>query len=179
MLFYVRSLFPYGLNLLVPFEGLFSIYKVKPNDVGLFIYFVLVFAIYILFKKDKETYFLTAFASICMLYLEFGTMSLTHYYLMYRLTRFTVIISIPLMLILARGIALFAKNKNKIRVLIAFAILAMLFATALPIEYFWYQLNHNSMMFSELIAKDLESAPNISNSYVYAPTLLPGFIHGV
>ncbi len=188
LMFYVTGMFPYNFTgeiisgnisgLAKTLESLFSVSNVNPNDVGLFMYFTLIFAIYLLIKKDRNSYFLLALATLAMLYLEFGTMSPTHYYPIYRLVRFTVIISIPLMLILARGIVIFAeeKHKNALRKTAAYGIIVLLFVTSLPIDYFWYALNHNSLLYSELIAKRLENAPNISQAYVYAPTLMNTFI---
>ncbi|MGC8669994.1 MAG: ArnT family glycosyltransferase [Candidatus Micrarchaeia archaeon] len=188
LMFYVNGFFPYNFTgeliagniggLASSLENLFSFYNFNANDVGLFMYFLVVFAVYIILKKDKESYFLLAFSALSLLYLEFGTMSLTHYYPIYRLVRFAVIVSIPLMILLARGIILFASKKKKklFWELAAAAIIVLLLASSLPIDYFWYALNHNTMLYSELIAADLENAPNISNSYVYAPTLLNSFI---
>jgi len=188
LMFYVKGLFPYNFtgeiftgnfnSLLTTLEDLFFLYNVNANDVGLFMYFVVIFSVYLLLKRDRPSYFLLIFSTLSLLYLEFGTMSITHYYLMYRLVRFTVIVSIPLMVILARGMMLLLDKKSKIiyRQLSVAAIIVLLFITSLPIDYFWYALNHNSMLYSELIAARLENAPNISNSYVYAPTLLDSFV---
>ncbi|MEM0094718.1 MAG: hypothetical protein QXZ38_01215 [Candidatus Micrarchaeaceae archaeon] len=189
LMFYVKGMFPYNFtgelfsghfgSFATTFKDLFSAYAVTPNDVGLFAYFLVIFAIYILVRKDRNSYFLLAFSTLAMLYLEFGTMSITHYYPIYRLVRFTVIISIPLMIILARGLIILIDRKRKKSVYRLFggiAVIALLFVTSLPIDYFWYALNHNSMLYSELIANRLENAPNISNSYIYAPTLMNTFI---
>ncbi|MEM0149203.1 MAG: hypothetical protein QW346_02980, partial [Candidatus Micrarchaeaceae archaeon] len=112
LMFYVNGMFPYNftgelfsgnfVSFATTLKNLFSVYSLTPSDVGLFTYFLIIFVIYILVRKDKDSYFLLAFSALAMLYLEFGTMSITHYYPMYRLVRFTVIISIPLMIILAR-----------------------------------------------------------------------------
>ncbi|MEM3661929.1 MAG: hypothetical protein QXG73_03820, partial [Candidatus Micrarchaeaceae archaeon] len=189
LMFYVNGMFPYNftgelfsgnfVSFATTLKNLFSVYSLTPSDVGLFTYFLIIFVIYILVRKDKDSYFLLAFSALAMLYLEFGTMSITHYYPMYRLVRFTVIISIPLMIILARGIIILmsrARRKSLYRRLGGIAIITVLFATSLPIDYFWYALNHNSVLYSALIANSLENAPNISNSYVYAPTLMNTFI---
>ncbi|MEM3859374.1 MAG: hypothetical protein QW478_08200 [Candidatus Micrarchaeaceae archaeon] len=189
LVFYVKGMFPYNFtgelfsgnfgSFATTLKNLFSVYSLTPSDVGLFTYFLIIFVIYILVRKDKDSYFLLAFSALAMLYLEFGTMSITHYYPMYRLVRFTVIISIPLMIILARGIMILMsreRRKSPYRRLGGIAIITVLFATSLPIDYFWYALNHNSMLYSALIANSLENAPNISNSYVYAPTLMNTFI---
>jgi 4-amino-4-deoxy-L-arabinose transferase-like glycosyltransferase len=187
LMFYVNGLFPYnfigeilagnfgGFGATV--GGLFSLYNLNTNDVGLFMYFLVIFAIYLLLKKDKESYFLLAFSAVSMLYLEFGTMSPTHYYPIYRLVRFTVIISIPFMIILARGLVLFSnKRRKKIYWGIAAAIVVLLIVSSVPIDYFWYVLNHNSLLYSELIAAKLQNAPNIENADIYAPTLMNSFI---
>ncbi|MEM4097899.1 MAG: hypothetical protein QXS81_04350 [Candidatus Micrarchaeaceae archaeon] len=189
LMFYIKGMFPYNFtgelfsgnfgSFATTLKNLFSVYSLTPSDVGLFTYFLIIFVIYILVRKDKDSYFLLAFSALAMLYLEFGTMSITHYYPMYRLVRFTVIISIPLMIILARGIIILmsrARRKSLYRRLGGIAIITVLFATSLPIDYFWYALNHNSVLYSALIANSLENAPNISNSYVYAPTLMNTFI---
>jgi len=188
LMFYVNGLFPYNFtkeiltgnirSLEATVGDLFSLSDLNANDVGLFMYFLVIAAIYLVLKKDKKSYFLLAFSAISMLYLEFGTMSITHYYPIYRLVRFTVIISIPLMIILARGLALFSNKKRYMiyREITVIAIVVLLIASSVPIDYFWYVLNHNSLLYSQLIAAVLQNAPNIENSYVYAPTLINSFI---
>ncbi|MGC8730547.1 MAG: ArnT family glycosyltransferase [Candidatus Micrarchaeia archaeon] len=187
LMFYVNGLLPYNFIGKVASNGLsglanavlsiFSLSSLNTNDVGLFIYFVILFSIYLVYKRDKESYFLMLFALISILYLEFGTMSITHYYPIYRLVRFTVIISIPIMLVLARGVMLLQnKKKNAFWGFLAAAIVILLFISSIPLDYFWYALNHNTMLYSQLIAEKLENASNISNSYIYAPTLLNTFV---
>jgi 4-amino-4-deoxy-L-arabinose transferase-like glycosyltransferase len=188
LMFYVDGFFPYNFtneiltgnvrSLEETVGGLFSLRNLNANDVGLFMYFLVIAAIYLVLKKDRRSYFLLAFSSISMLYLEFGTMSVTHYYPIYKLVRFTVIISVPLMIILARGLAVFSnKKRNEIYWKIAaVVIVVLLIASSVPIDYFWYALNHNSLRYSELIAAVLQNAPNIENSYIYAPTLMNDFI---
>ncbi|MGC8538975.1 MAG: hypothetical protein ACP5MK_03865, partial [Candidatus Micrarchaeia archaeon] len=62
------------------------------------------------------------------------------------------------------------------RLALVVAAILLLFANSIPIDFYFYLLNHNSVIYSQLIAEKLITAPNISSSPVYAPTLIPSYM---
>ena len=193
--YYINGYFPYGI---IPFvtlgnqtaasntsnmvQDLFSLQQLQLNDVGFFGYFIAASGIYLLARRKKKAYFTVLFASFIAAYMEFGSMSITHYFPIYKLMRFAVVAAVPLMLVLGFALSEFigsAKGKRfqgfRSRASIAAAIIVFLLATSLPMDYYYYAYNHNSMLFIEQMAYSLKSA-NLSGSNIFAAGEVPGYL---
>jgi hypothetical protein len=179
--FYIGGYFPYSFNSLGSlFDQVFNFQYLNLNDVGFFSYFVVLAGAYLLAIKSRRRYlFLLGWAAFLVVYMEFGTMSITHYFPIYKLTRFTMVVAAPLMLVLGAGLIelkerLF-KRKELYGMIVIGAVVVFLFATSITMDYYYYILNYNTTMFSKLIAQALLSAPNLSNSTVYGSALTPWY----
>ncbi len=192
--YYIKGYFPYGV---IPFlsgnqsissnssnmvQDIFSLQQVQLNDVGFFGYFIAASGIYLIARRKKKAYFAILFASFIVAYMEFGSMSITHYFPIYKLMRFAVVAAVPLMLVMGFALSEFignAKRKRfpdfRYRAVIAAAIIIFLLATSLPMDYYYYAYNHNSMLFIEQMASDLK-ATNLSGSNIFAAGEVPGYL---
>ncbi|MCL5114989.1 MAG: glycosyltransferase family 39 protein [Candidatus Marsarchaeota archaeon] len=185
-LFYVDSLFPYSFSvgaLASQVRNIFApsnILYVNENGVGLFGYFILAFCLYLLATRDKKSYFLLGFSGFVLLYMSIGTMSISHYFPIYKQTQYLIILILPLSILLARGMVLSVqkiKKRYKPHVkILAVAIIVVLFWSSLPIDYAMYIFNHNTMLFSMVIGKSLMHAPGLANATVYSPGIMANFI---
>lgn len=178
--FYINGYFPYNNTNIQSLGQLFNINELNLNDVGFFSYFVLLFGIYLFATRKKKYWFVLAWAAFLVTYMEFGTMSVTHYFPIYKLMRFTTIVAPPLMLVLGFGITdlsdrLF-KNKKLLKLVFIFAIVGFLFATSLPIDYEFYILNHNTTNQIKLMAQDLLKVPDLYNANVFGSALTPYYL---
>ncbi|MHB1830302.1 MAG: glycosyltransferase family 39 protein [Candidatus Micrarchaeaceae archaeon] len=192
--YYINGYFPYGI---IPFlsgnqsissnssnivQDIFSLQQVQLNDVGFFGYFIAASGIYLLARRKKKAYFAILFASFIVAYMEFGSMSITHYFPIYKLMRFAVVVAVPLMLVMGFALSEFIGNAKRkcfpdfrSRAVIAAVIIIFLLATSLPMDYYYYALNHNSMLFIEQMASGLKAA-NLSGSNVFAAAEVPGYL---
>lgn len=190
--FYISGYFPYNfsgvvllpllhLNLQSAAAGIsgiwaqmFSLAAVNTNDVGLFGYAMVVAGLYLLFKRDKCSYFVLLVASFLVAYMEFGSMSITHYFPIYKLMRFTAIVAVPLMLVLGISLSSFMsgpKGKKRVgatRGIIVAAIVVLLFSSSITMDYYYHILNHNSMEFVAFMANALKPA-NLQGANIFAP----------
>ena len=193
--FYLSGYFPYDFtgNVLAPllqlnlqgvesgigkeFSAIFNPNYVDYNDVGLFGYAAALAGIYLLVKRDRKAYFALAAASFLVAYMEFGTMSVTHYFPIYKLMRFTVLAAPALMLVMGIACASFISGGKRrgqawasksARKAVVIAIIAFLFASSVVLDYFSYAYNHNSMLFVSAMANAL-SRSNLNGASVYAP----------
>jgi 4-amino-4-deoxy-L-arabinose transferase-like glycosyltransferase len=184
--YYVYGFFPYTFNNASSFyEQAFTargvaLGLVPSDEIGFFGYFALLFGIYLLATRNKKYYFLLGWAAFIIGYLEFGTMSVTHYQTIFKVMRYGVIALIPLALVLSFGILdlgdrLFRKHIFSKRVFI-WSIVIFLFVTTLPLDYYYYAFNHNSMVYPKLIAESLLKAPSLSNSSLYGPVLTTAYV---
>ncbi len=199
--FYIDGYFPYGFvqNLIVPlihlnvgsfvrnarqlFESMFSLYDINLNSVGLFSYAVVLAGIWLLAINDKKSRFMLLWGAFLVGYMEFGSMSVTHYFPIYKLMRFTAIAAAPLMLILGAALSEFishAKRKRgyekNFRIIIVIAIIVFLFATSYQIDNYYYLFNHNSMQYVKTVASELKSISPAGSVDLYAPALVPYYI---
>ncbi len=163
------------------FTSIFSISQLNVNDVGLFPYAMLLAGVYVAAKKDKNTFFILGAAVFLVLYMEFGTMSITHYFPIYKLMRFTVIASVPEICVLGYALSdlIKAPRDKEIGIIAVFLVLALLLVTSLPIDYYYQQLNYNTMVYIRLMASSL--MPSISANpqnatYIYGPALIPYYL---
>lgn len=160
----------------------FSLNSLNQNEVGLFGYAAVISGIYLLLKRDRRSYFALSAASFLAAYMEFGSMSVTHYFPIYKLMRFTIVAA-P-MIVLVMGIALESfmlgngrtRGKRKLwRTAAAVMILAVLFATSIPLDYYYYAYNHNSMLFVKAMANAVKHS-DLPVRSVYAPGEIPYYM---
>ncbi len=192
--YYIDGYFPYGI---IPFitnstgtvinpqsvmQHLFSINQLWANDVGFFGYVAVLLGIYLLVDGRKRSRFTLIIAAFIIGYMEFGSMSITHYFPIYKLMRFTVVAAVPILLVMGFALSEFVWGKNHIsdltkkqRVAIAAIIFIFLLSTSLPINYFYYIYNHNTMAFIKQAAHSLSTA-NLSGASVLTTAEAPGYL---
>ena len=164
-------------NIIYLSNSIFNLNYINTNDVGFFGYFALLFGLYLLVVNDRKARFTLIWAAFIVGYMEFGSMSITHYFPIYKLMRFTAIAAPALML--AIGIALARISgwkRKKIGYTIIAIVIIFLFVTSIPLDMFYYELNHNTMEYVKLAAMQLLKAPNISNAHVFGPALEPDYL---
>jgi hypothetical protein len=189
--FYVGGYFPYGFSSVAYnaalfkfgkaleglkgiYLGIFSIKGIIPNDVGLFPYFALVGGAVLVYKKRRAAYPALLWAVFLLAYMEFGSMSPTHYFPIYKLMRFAMIAEVPILIVLGIAIAELAKanwKKRNIGVVLAVLLLAVLFSTSMPLDYYYYIMNKNSMYYNIATASMLKNINSPGRINLYAPTL--------
>ncbi|MDE1824532.1 MAG: glycosyltransferase family 39 protein [Candidatus Micrarchaeota archaeon] len=194
--FYVNGYFPYGfsavlrsilsLHLSSALNGLsgiarsmFSLSDLNVNDVGLFGYFVALSGVLLLLKNDRKAHFTLFWCAFIVLYMEFGTMSVTHYFPIYKLMRFTALASMPEMLVLGMGLSRLSRfriDRLRLGAVAAPLLLVFLVAASLPLDYYLYLLNYNTMIYPKIMAHELMAIPGIHNRIVYAPALIPFYL---
>ncbi|MEM3791541.1 MAG: glycosyltransferase family 39 protein [Candidatus Micrarchaeaceae archaeon] len=163
--FYLKGFFPeIRLNeILSPYQ---------PSEVGFFGYATIAAVLYLLLSNEKRARFPLIWLSFITFYLEFGSMSVTHYFPIYKLMRFTLIASMPMVSVI--GIALAKAMEGKkyayYKKGLAFAAIAFLFVTSLPITYYYYELNKGTMQYVKVEAEALMNAPNAFNSTIFSPS---------
>ncbi|MEM0201604.1 MAG: glycosyltransferase family 39 protein [Candidatus Micrarchaeaceae archaeon] len=156
---------------------LFNFDFINLNDVGFFSYFVVAFGLYLLISRDRRAYFVLLWAAFVMGYLEFGTMSfnITHYFPIYRLMKFSIIVAVPLMLIIGIGLARLYersfRNKRVIWLGIVGVMVVFLLGTTITMDYYYYLANHNTVLFDKVIAEYLMKVPDLSQANVYGSAL--------
>lgn len=192
--YYIDGYFPYGIipfitnntraatNLSGVIQRLFSTSQLWANDVGFFGYFAVLLGIYLLAGGRKESRFVLLLAAFLVGYMEFGSMSITHYFPIYKLMRFTVVAAVPILLVMGFALSEFVWGKRHIsdltknqRIGIAVAVIAFLLATSLPINYFYYAYNHNTMAFIKQMAHSL-SAANLDGASIFTTAEAPGYL---
>jgi hypothetical protein len=163
-------------------QHLFSINQLWANDVGFFGYVAVLLGIYLLVDGRKRSRFPFVIAAFIIGYMEFGSMSITHYFPIYKLMRFTVVAAVPILLVMGFALSEFVWGKNHIsdltkkqRVAIAAIIFIFLLSTSLPINYFYYIYNHNTMAFIKQAAHSLSTA-NLSGASVLTTAEAPGYL---
>ncbi len=193
--YYINGYFPYGV---IPFlsstnaapsqnpigmlQSIFSLKYLYLNDVGFFAYVMVLSGIYLLLRRKKSSYFIILFASFIAAYMEFGSMSITHYFPIYKLMRFTIVDAVPLVLVMGFALSEFLGTENRRHIFSLVARTAMvtiviifLLATSLPIDYYYYAYNHNTMLFIKQAALSLKSA-DLSGSNVFSTAETPGYL---
>ncbi|MEM3841259.1 MAG: glycosyltransferase family 39 protein [Candidatus Micrarchaeaceae archaeon] len=192
--FYLNGYFPYNLNSILiniltlnfgkALQNLYQLYnrifvinKIIPNDVGLFPYFALIGGILLVYKRNKLAYPAIGWSVFIILYMEFGSMSITHYFPIYKLMRFAMIAEVPILIVLGIAISeLSLYKKNKIALISAILLIAILFATSLPLDYYYYISNKNSMYYAIAASRIIANVTTKSNVTLYAPTLDTAYI---
>ncbi len=202
--FYINGYFPYGLmaGILSPLvhldfgaaaqglsslaQSLFSFNSINLNDVGFFGYAAALSGIALLALNDKKSRFLLVWGAFLVAYMEFGSMSITHYFPIYKLMRFTAIVAVPLMLIVGAALSDFigerigkgpaGSNGRVLRIAAAALIIFLLFATSYQIDRFFYLYNHNSMQYMKAVADEVKAAAGTSNATLLAPALMPFYV---
>ena len=177
--FYIHT---YFLGVLRYMANLFTIHvpigASSYNEAGLFGYAALIAAAYLIVRNDKRSRFLLIWTIFIAAYMEFGSMSITHYVPIYKLMRFTVIVAPPLSLVIGAAMARFASNQKHKKLVESSTILVLvlLFITSLPIDYYFYSVNHNIMLVVKTEANALLHAPNITHAQIYTPGLLQYYL---
>jgi len=193
--YYVNGYFPYSLieKILVPilrlkpgmlynniiylYNSIFNLNYINTNDVGFFGYFALLFGLYLLVVNDRKARFALIWAAFIVGYMEFGSMSITHYFPIYKLMRFTAIAVPALMLVIGIALSRISEwKRKKIGYTIIAIVVIFLFVTSIPLDIFYYELNHNTMEYVKLAATQLLKAPDISNAHVFGPALEPDYL---
>ncbi len=183
--FYNCSQFTNSISLLSPsaaLSGMFSFSNMNLNDVGLFSYAYFIAGLYLLFRRDKKSYFVLAWAAFIVAYMEFGTMSLTHYFPIYKLMKFTVVAEMPELLILGIALSKLIDSKKGrsyyIRLSLLGLILFILFITSLPMDYYYYLFDHNTMLYPKIIARAiLAHSTNLTRAQLYGSALSPFLVN--
>lgn len=111
---------------------------------GLFYYFVGLSAIFLLFKRKKESNILLIWLFSFFLYLQFGTMSFTSYVPIHRLARHLSVITVPSLLILSVFLnRIFLNKKRFIKSLRYTTILIIsMFLLVSSIYYIYYTTDY-------------------------------------
>ena len=197
--FYFNEFFPYHTYMIVyylitlnpgrafgfasgVYNELFNFNSINLNDVGFFSYFVVAFGLYLVISRVKKAYFVLLWAAFVMGYLEFGTMSLniTHYFPIYRLMKFSIVIAVPLMLIIGIGMARLYerafRNRRRLWLFMLVLTVLFLFGTTIVMNYYYYIINHNTVLFNRVIAEYLEKIPNLRYANVYGSALTPYYV---
>ncbi len=194
--FYFNEFFPYRAYL-IPYDlltlnfgaasayagnvygQLFNFDYINLNDVGFFSYFIVAFGLYLLFTRERKSYFVLLWAAFIMGYLEFGTMSfnITHYFPIYRLMKFSIIVAVPLMLLIGIGLAKLYEGSFRNRRVLWLGIIALLFiflfGTTIEMDYYYYIVNHNTVLFDRIIGEYLGKIPDLSQANIYGSALTP------
>ncbi|HEC93521.1 MAG TPA: phospholipid carrier-dependent glycosyltransferase, partial [Candidatus Atribacteria bacterium] len=115
-------------------------YKNYFNEFGIFYYFIAISLIYILTKKDKNALIVLSWFILILLYLEFGTMSLTNYNIIHKVNRHLTLITIPGILCLSYFLVNFINGKNyrKIRKIIFMLAVFLILASSVFYTYYSY-----------------------------------------
>ncbi|MDE1855349.1 MAG: glycosyltransferase family 39 protein [Candidatus Micrarchaeota archaeon] len=195
--FYLSGYFPYDFsdNVISPLQhfnlpgvangigsisnAMFSMTDVNLNEVGMFGYATVLAGLYLLLKRDRRSYFALSIAAFVVAYMEFGSMSLTHYFPIYKLMRFTMLAAPMLMLVIGIACESFlsggrAASRGRlpegriIRALVIIAAFAALLATSSVLDWFNYAYNNNSMIFVAAMANSVRQA-NLQGANFYAP----------
>ena len=179
--FYINGYFPYSFSSLGSlYNQVFNFQQLNLNDVGFFSYLVVLVGVYLLATRDRRYYFLLGWAAFLVAYMEFGTMSITHYFPIYKLMRFTVIVAAPLMLILGVGLSdigdRFFKKKRLLWAAVVAVLVVFLLVTSVTIDYYDYVLNHNTTMFSKIMASALLNVTDLGSANVYGSALTPYYM---
>jgi len=120
----------------------------------LYFYLFVIGILYLLCKKDRHSYFVMIWATSLVLYLEFGSDSLLHYFPIHKEPRYLTIASLPVLIIIARATLLFLSNdKNKV---IRLLIIITLMTASICMGFFNITSNHT-----------LYGEPMVSASKVY------------
>ncbi len=179
--FYVTAMFPYSLTPNI-INNIFNIHQLWLTDSGLFGYAGLILAIYLLLRREKKAYFILVWLVIVAAYMSLGTMSLTHYFPIYKQTQYMDMFIAPFALIFGIAFSRMIGNGNEKRrrrralmTAFALAVVAVLLITSLPTDYWFYIFNHNGMTLMKLDAQYLSTVPNLSNATLYAPALDTGY----
>jgi len=164
-------------NIIYLSNSIFNLKYINTNDVGFFGYFALLFGLYLLVVNDRKARFALIWAAFIVGYMEFGSMSITHYFPIYKLMRFTAIAAPALMLVIGIALARISRwKRKKIGYTIIAIVVIFLFVTSIQLDIFYYELNHNTMEYVKLAATQLLKAPNISNAHVFGPALEPDYL---
>ncbi len=146
------------------------------NSVGFFFYAAVIAALYLLFRRERKSYFAIFWFVAAFLYLEFGPMSFgispPHYLLLHRLQRFLTLIAVPTTVIIAIGIAKFLQSNKRNRLhrhvsyCIAIAALAFLLVTSLQVINMQQQASFLARYDTYTISQYLSSLPNTTRIYL-------------
>ena len=129
----------------LPFKKCYAlgVYKWNINNYisfDLYFYLFVIGILYLLYKKDRRSYFVMIWVTSLVLYLEFGSDSLLHYFPIHKEPRYLTIASLPVLIILARATLLFLSNgKNKV---IRLLIIITLAATSIYMGFCNIKSNH-------------------------------------
>jgi hypothetical protein len=161
--FYLEGMFPYGIvNILLHGGGLgnavHTVYNevltlpANDSDFGVYFYLFVIFAIVLLLYRDRSSYFFLAWFGVAFALLEFGPMHVglglnpihVTYILAHRLRRFLMILAIPLVLVVSRGMFALIKPKNRYFRFVGFAVfltlIVFIYLTSSLLTNFWYYL---------------------------------------
>jgi len=123
-------------------------------EYGLYFYLVIPIAVLLLIFREKRAYFLMFWLAFLWLGLEAGPMHVgltlsplgINYLFAYRLTRFMLIVSVPLAGVIGIGLAKLLEPKNKVLLVIGaivvVLILGVLYLNNYYISRFWYYWQH-------------------------------------
>lgn len=127
---------------------------------GLFYYFIILSGVYLIIKKFRKSYPIILWVLIFFLYLEFGSMSLTHYTPIHKLYRHLTVLTLPSLLILSYFLfSLLNKKSGKIKKGISISIIVFLFITSVYYTYYRHFYLKESVRDQKKIYKFLQNKP--------------------
>ena len=163
LMFYINAIFPYRLIPMVQQIGIAGaisnlgamiVSPMQNSEFGFYFYLALPILFMLLLFREKRAYFSIFWFSFLFLALEFGPMHLgittnplgINYLPAYRLTRFLLIVTVPLASIIAIGLAKLLETKDRYllpigALLVLFALL-VLYAVNYNVSNFWYYWQH-------------------------------------
>ena len=112
------------------------------NGYGLFFYAAVFSSIYLLVKRQKQSYVLICMLAFSFLYLQFGPMYISFfpftYLYVFRSFRFLTLLSVPVVIITGIALSDLINRKRKILSALVVIILIVLFANGVYIDVIWH-----------------------------------------
>jgi hypothetical protein len=85
------------------------------TPIGMFFIFSVLSSIYLFYKRDKASYILMLWIVVMLIYIEFGSANIFAYVPIHKEPRYFTIISAPMLILIARSIYLFVKDKKSFK----------------------------------------------------------------
>lgn len=150
-----------------------QIYIVNYNQVGFYFYALIIAVLYLILRREKRAYFPLFWFAFSFLFLEFGPMHVSlspfEYLLAYRLQRFLLLLSVPLVVLIGIAMSRALGKNNKYIFFAALVIVALslifLIATSVPINLLQYQILAYERYDQLAIANYINTLPNTTLIY--------------
>jgi 4-amino-4-deoxy-L-arabinose transferase-like glycosyltransferase len=187
LMFYITAIFPYRITSLIGqfgFIGTVSslastiVSPMQNSEFGFYFYLVFPIMLILLLLKDKRSYFAIFWFSMLFLALEFGPMHIgistnplgIDYLPAYRLTRFLLIVTVPIAGIIGMGLAKLLESKNEYLLLcgalIALFVISVLFLVNYNTSNFYYYWQHYPEELVMQAVTFVKAVPATTNIYL-------------